>query len=84
MKACSYYHYIHSKISFQGFTPTPLQSSPRSQLIFNMTSACLGGLELFLAITSQLKNSDLQHCIWIDTEIDIDIEINIEIDIERH
>ena len=49
-----------------------------------MTSACLGGLELFLAITSQLKNSDLQHCIWIDTEIDIDIEINTEIDIERH
>ena len=43
----------------------PLQSSLRSQLIFNIPSAWLRGLELGRAITRQLKNLYLhKYCLW--------------------
>ena len=42
-----------------------LQSSLRSNLIFNMPSALLGDLEFCLTVTSRLKIVYLQHCIYI-------------------
>ena len=50
---------IHTiKKSFLGLHP-----NLRSHLIFNMTSACLRGLKLYLKITSQVKNPYLQ--LWV-------------------
>ena len=42
-----------------------LQSSLRSNFIFNMPSALLGDLELCLTVTARLKIVYLQHCIYI-------------------